>query len=169
MLKSKLVGEAGERMKFPRVQPLPQLSNPSWLFCLYFGHILPLSSFAFISPFPMPLPRSVNVSSSMYLASLHQTAQNRNSGVTLTLLCHGILSYTRQVSLPLVFSTHSSQPSPSPLGHHTYWFSADFSLPLCLPVLPQTQTLHCCLIFLLCNSIQRVCCLQDPDSIREAY
>lgn len=138
MWKRKLVGGAQERMKLPRAQPLAQLS-----FCLYFGHTLSLPSFAFISPFLMPVPSSVNVSSSVYLTShsqwpsVHQSARNRNSGVAFgssLRLCHGILSHTLDNGFPTHLFQHASQPPPSPPGHHASWVSADLSLPLCLPV-----------------------------------
>lgn len=152
MLKSKLVGEAWEKMKSPRAQPLAQLSNPSWLFCFYFGHVLSLPSFAFISPFLMPLPSSVNVSSSVYLTShsqwpsLHQTVRNRNSGVAFDpslRLSWNPVSYTWQVSFPPVFSSmppdhHLRPQATTPPGF------LQTSPYLSASLFDWIQTSHCC-------------------------
>lgn len=132
-----------------RAQPLAQLFTPpdqlglltscsSWLCCLYCCHLLSLPSFAFSSPFLILLSSSINLSSSMCLAShsqwstLHQTAHHRNCEVTFDCslsLCYWNLSHTlpkclSHLSFPLMSQNHHLRR-----GHHTSWISAEVSLP----------------------------------------
>lgn len=150
MLKSKLVVEGQERVKFHKQSSAsPHLSYssqpatpPDWLFLLtlllilLLYHILSLPPFAFISLFLTPLPSSINLSSSMRLAShsqwpiLHQTAQNRNSGITFDyslslynqILSHTLSNCLSHQSFLLMSHNHHLRPDTS-------WISAEVSLP----------------------------------------
>lgn len=100
--------------------------------------------------------------------TLHQTAQNRNSGVPLgffpyfsyQILLHPLSSRLSHLSFLLMSHNHHLHPSP----HHS-WISEEVSLPLCLLTCLSSR-LHTTdkIALLKCKYDHSICCPQNVDS-----